>query len=108
VFQALRIAVNRELEQLSRVLPAALSLLKSRGRLAVISYHSLEDRMVKRFLHQQARGNCTCPPLLPECICGATPVLSVITRRPERPSTEEIEANPRARSARLRVAEKVS
>ena len=108
VFQALRIAVNRELDQLSRVLPVALSLLKSGGRLAAISYHSLEDRIVKRFLQEQARGNCTCPPQLPQCICGASPTLKIVTRRPVSPSATEVATNPRARSARLRVAEKLA
>ena len=108
VFQALRIAVNRELDQLSRVLPVALSLLKPGGRLAVIAYHSLEDRRVKRFFGQQASGICTCPPGLPTCVCGATPNLALVTRKPVVPSQEEINRNPRSRSARLRVAEKVT
>jgi 16S rRNA (cytosine1402-N4)-methyltransferase len=107
VFQALRIAVNHELEQLSRVLPAALSLLRPGGRFAVIAYHSLEDRIVKRFFSQQAKGVCTCPPGLPDCVCGATPVIRLVTRKPVGPSDDEIALNPRARSARLRVAEKV-
>ena len=108
VFQALRIAVNRELDQLSRVLPVALSLLKPGGRLAAISYHSLEDRIVKRFFQEQVRGVCTCPPQLPQCVCGAAPTMRSITRRPVTPSDLEIETNPRARSARLRVAEKLA
>lgn len=108
VFQALRIAVNRELDQLSRVLPVALSLLKKGGRLAVIAYHSLEDRQVKHFFQQQASGLCTCPPGLPVCVCGATPTVVLITRKPVVPSKDEITQNSRSRSARLRVAEKVT
>jgi 16S rRNA (cytosine1402-N4)-methyltransferase len=108
VFQALRIAVNEELEQLSRVLPVALSLLKYGGRLAVIAYHSLEDRIVKRFFQREARGACVCPPELPQCVCGAKPRLKLITRRPVVPDEAEIEQNPRARSARLRVAERLT
>ena len=104
VFQALRIAVNRELEQLSRVLPAALSILKPGGRLAVIAYHSLEDRIVKQFFALQAKGVCTCPEDLPACVCGARPTLTLITRKPVVPTAEEINLNGRARSARLRVA----
>ncbi|MFZ5980329.1 MAG: 16S rRNA (cytosine(1402)-N(4))-methyltransferase RsmH [Candidatus Zixiibacteriota bacterium] len=106
VFQALRIAVNRELEQLQRVLPAALGLLKVGGRLAVISYHSLEDRTVKRFFQEEMKG-CICPPRLPQCVCGKSPSLRIITRKPVIPTKNEIERNSRARSARLRVAEKV-
>ena len=108
VFQALRIVVNRELEQLSRVLPVALSLLHPGGRLAVIAYHSLEDRIVKRFFQQEARGACTCPSELPQCVCGARPRLQLVNRRAVVPSAAEIEANPRARSARLRVAERLA
>ncbi len=108
VFQALRIAVNREMDQLSRVLPVALSIIKKGGRLAVIAYHSLEDRQVKRFFQQQAAGICTCPPRLPTCVCGATPSLALVTRKPAIPSDDEIARNPRSRSARLRVAEKVT
>ena len=108
VFQALRIAVNRELDQLSRALPVVLSLLKTRGRVAVIAYHSLEDRIVKRFFQEHSRGVCTCPPQLPKCMCGAKPDLVIVTRRAERPTDAEIAANPRARSARLRVAERTA
>jgi 16S rRNA (cytosine1402-N4)-methyltransferase len=108
VFQALRIAVNRELDQLSGVLPVALSLLKPGGRLAVISYHSLEDRIVKRFFQAEVKGRCTCPSELARCVCGATPTLRMVTRRPLAPSDDEIKFNSRARSARLRVAERLA
>jgi 16S rRNA (cytosine1402-N4)-methyltransferase len=105
VFQALRIAVNDELGQLEAALPAALSMLRPGGRLAVISFHSLEDRMVKRFLRDRARG-CTCPPDFPVCVCGKEPELRIVTPKPVRPASDEIEANPRSASARLRVAVK--
>jgi 16S rRNA (cytosine1402-N4)-methyltransferase len=107
VFQALRIAVNDELGSLSAALPAALELLRPGGRLAVISFHSLEDRIVKRFLRKQEHG-CTCPPDFPVCVCGQEPVLRAISRRAIRPSAQEIAANPRAASARLRAAVKVA
>jgi 16S rRNA (cytosine1402-N4)-methyltransferase len=103
VFQALRIVVNEELESLEQALPAALRLLKPGGRVAVISFHSLEDRIVKRFFAGQARG-CTCPPDLPVCVCGKKPTLRLVTRRAVRPSPAETAENPRAASARLRVA----
>jgi 16S rRNA (cytosine1402-N4)-methyltransferase len=103
VFQALRIAVNDELEELEEALPAAVEMLRPSGRIAVISFHSLEDRIVKQFFRAQERG-CICPPDLPVCACGREPVLRVLTKRPVRPRTEELEANPRASSARLRVA----
>jgi 16S rRNA (cytosine1402-N4)-methyltransferase len=103
VFQALRIAVNEELEELEEALPAAVDMLSPGGRLAVISFHSLEDRIVKRFFRAQERG-CICPPDLPICACGRDPVLRVLTRRPLRPNPHELEANPRAASARLRAA----
>src|SRR5919197_1302495 len=106
VFQALRIAVNDELGALESALPAALELLRPGGRLAVISFHSLEDRIVKRFLRAQERG-CTCPPDFPVCVCGQQPVLRALSRRAIRPSAREIAANPRAASARLRAAVKV-
>ena len=106
VFQALRIAVNDELGSLEAALPAALELLRPGGRLAVISFHSLEDRIVKRFLRAQERG-CTCPPDFPVCVCGQQPVLRALSRRAIRPSAREIAANPRAASARLRAAVKV-
>ena len=105
VFQALRIAVNDELGSLESALPAALELLRPGGRLAVISFHSLEDRIAKRFLRSQERG-CTCPPDFPVCVCGHEPSLRAISRRAIRPSAQEIAANPRAASARLRAAVK--
>jgi 16S rRNA (cytosine1402-N4)-methyltransferase len=105
VFQALRIAVNDELGSLEAALPAALELLRPGGRLAVISFHSLEDRVVKRFLRSQERG-CTCPPDFPVCVCGHEPALRAQSRRAIRPTPQEIAANPRAASARLRAAVK--
>ncbi|MBU0983329.1 MAG: 16S rRNA (cytosine(1402)-N(4))-methyltransferase RsmH [candidate division Zixibacteria bacterium] len=108
VFQALRIAVNKELEQIDRVLPAALSLLTPGGRLAVIAYHSLEDRRIKRFFQQEAKGRCTCPPGMPVCACGSGPSMKLVTRKPVLPDENEISRNPRARSARLRVAERLT
>jgi 16S rRNA (cytosine1402-N4)-methyltransferase len=105
VFQALRIAVNDELGSLEQALPAALELLRPGGRLAVISFHSLEDRIVKQFMRERERG-CTCPPDFPVCICGHEPELRAVQRRPIRPSQAEIAANPRAASARLRAAVK--
>ncbi len=107
VFQALRIAVNDELESLQNALPAALEMLRPEGRLAVISFHSLEDRIVKRFLRDRERG-CTCPPDFPVCICGHEPELRALQRRPIRPGQAEIAANPRSASARLRAAVKTS
>jgi 16S rRNA (cytosine1402-N4)-methyltransferase len=106
VFQALRIEVNDELGALERALPAALEMLRPGGRLAVISFHSLEDRIVKRFLRAQEQG-CTCPPDFPVCTCGSRPVMRATPRRAVRPSTAEIARNPRAQSARLRVGTKV-
>jgi len=103
VFQALRIAVNEELDALEAALPAALEMLRPGGRLAVISFHSLEDRIVKHFLRDRERG-CTCPPDFPVCICGHEPELRAVQRRPIRPGEAEIAANPRAASARLRAA----
>jgi 16S rRNA (cytosine1402-N4)-methyltransferase len=103
VFQALRIAVNDELGQLEAALPAALEMLRPGGRLAVISFHSLEDRIVKRFFVDQAKG-CTCPPDFPVCVCGKEPTLRLLTRKPVRPGSRETDANPRAASARLRAA----
>lgn len=105
-FQALRIAVNQELTALETVLPIALGELKSGGRLAIISFHSLEDRIVKQFFRRESR-DCICPPELPICVCDHQAQLREIVRRPIRPEESEIERNPRARSARLRVAEKL-
>ncbi len=107
VFQALRIAVNDELTALREGLNAAIRVLRPEGRLVVIAYHSLEDRIVKHTLRDAAKG-CTCPPRTPVCICGGEITLRVITRRPIQPSEEEVQRNPRARSGRLRAAERVS
>jgi 16S rRNA (cytosine1402-N4)-methyltransferase len=104
-FQALRIAVNEELEALATVLPAAVALLRPGGRLAVIAFHSLEDRIVKQFLQRESR-DCLCPPEMPVCGCGHRATMEVITRKPIRPTATEVDANPRSRSARLRVAAK--
>jgi len=106
-FQAIRIAVNGELESVDRVLPAAWELLRHKGRMAAISFHSLEDRRVKRFLAGLAKG-CICPPELPVCVCGHEPEAELLTRRAVAPSDAEAEANPRSRSAHLRVATKLS
>lgn len=106
VFQALRIAVNDELDELQRGLAAAQRLLVPGGRLAVISYHSGEDALVKSTLRDAATGGCTCPPGLP-CGCGAVPTMKLVTRGAEKAGPAEIERNPRARSARLRVAEQL-
>lgn len=106
-FQALRIAVNRELEVLDSALQAAVDLLKPGGRLAVISFHSLEDRAVKTFIRQEQHG-CICPPELPICQCGRAPRLRAINSKPIHATEEEMRANPRSRSARLRVAERVA
>jgi 16S rRNA (cytosine1402-N4)-methyltransferase len=103
VFQALRIAVNDELGALEDALPAAVELLKPGGRLAVISFHSLEDRIVKRYLKAQEKG-CVCPPDFPVCVCGREPVLRALTRKAIKPTPAETAANPRASSARLRAA----
>lgn len=105
-FQALRIAVNDELVTLEKALPQAVDVLASGGRLAVISFHSLEDRIVKRFMRRESRG-CICPPEAPACTCDHQATLRVISRKPIRPTAEEVAANPRARSARLRIAERV-
>jgi 16S rRNA (cytosine1402-N4)-methyltransferase len=106
-FQALRIAVNDELGSLEAVLPEAVALLRPGGRLAVISFHSLEDRIVKRFFQAEERG-CICPPELPACVCGRTPRLRVVTRHPVTAGAEELAHNPRSRSAKLRVAERLA
>jgi 16S rRNA (cytosine1402-N4)-methyltransferase len=105
-FQALRIEVNHEISVLEEGLRAAVKWLVPGGRIVVISYHSLEDRVVKRVFTELASG-CVCPPELPVCSCGKVPVLRIITRRPVVPGPEEIASNPRARSAKMRVAEKV-
>ena len=104
-FQAIRIAVNGELEALPPMLEAAVDGLNPGGRLAVITFHSLEDRIVKRALAEQAKG-CTCPPEFPVCVCGKKPKLKLVTRKPTVAGEEELEENPRARSAKLRVAER--
>jgi 16S rRNA (cytosine1402-N4)-methyltransferase len=106
VFQALRIEVNHELASLEAGLPAAFEMLRPGGRVVVISFHSLEDRIVKRFLRDRARG-CTCPPEFPVCVCGHEPELRILTPKLVRPSSREVEHNPRAGSARLRAAVKV-
>src|SRR5215831_13805131 len=106
VFQALRIEVNHELDSLAAGLPAAFEMLRPGGRLAVISFHSLEDRITKQFLRERAKG-CTCPPELPICVCGHEPELRLLTTRPVRPSAHEVEVNPRAASARLRAGARV-
>jgi len=106
VFQALRIAVNRELEALETGLEAAVQLLRAGGRVAVISFHSLEDRFVKNYFRDLTK-DCICPPRQPICTCDVEPVLRLVTRKPVMPDDDEIEKNPRSRSARLRVAEKL-
>jgi 16S rRNA (cytosine1402-N4)-methyltransferase len=105
-FQALRIAVNEELAALEEVLPQARDLLRPGGRLAVIAFHSLEDRLVKQFYRRES-SDCLCPPEVPVCSCGHQATLVEITRKPMRPSDEEIARNPRSRSARLRIAERL-
>ena len=107
VFQALRIAVNEELDALQDGLAAAVDLLRPGGRLVVLSYHSLEDRIVKRFLDAERKG-CVCPPELPVCVCGRSPRLRLVTRPSLTPTDAEIAENPRARSARLRAAERMA
>jgi 16S rRNA (cytosine1402-N4)-methyltransferase len=105
VFQALRIAVNDELGELEEALPAALEMLRPGGRLAVIAFHSLEDRIVKRYFQRLERG-CVCPPDFPVCVCGREPELRRLNRKAIRPSAHELAQNPRAASARLRAAQK--
>jgi 16S rRNA (cytosine1402-N4)-methyltransferase len=105
-FQALRIAVNDELSALEAALPQAVSLLTPGGRLAVISFHSLEDRLVKEFFRRESR-DCICPPGVPVCSCGHQATLRIVTGKPIRPGPAEVAANPRARSARLRVAQRL-
>jgi 16S rRNA (cytosine1402-N4)-methyltransferase len=107
VFQALRIAVNAELDALDEALAAAVDLLRPGGRLVVLSYHSLEDRIVKRFFQAERRG-CVCPPSVPVCVCGRSPRLRLVTQPSLTPTAAEIADNPRARSARLRAAERLA
>lgn len=106
VFQALRIATNEELANLEIALAAAVRLIVANGRIVVVSYHSLEDRIVKNFFRSQARG-CICPSDLPVCVCGREPKLKILTKKPLRPSALEVDRNPRARSAKLRAAEMI-
>jgi len=105
-FQALRIEVNKELENLEKFIPAAINVLNPGGRLAIISFHSLEDRIVKNIFRENARG-CICPPNFPSCLCGHQAKVKIITKKPIVPGTEEIAGNPRARSAKLRICEKI-
>ena len=105
-FQAIRIAVNHELDVLETGWQDAFELLNKGGRLSVITFHSLEDRIVKQFMRDKAEG-CTCPKDFPVCVCGKKPQVKIITRKPILPSEEELEANPRARSAKLRICEKL-
>jgi 16S rRNA (cytosine1402-N4)-methyltransferase len=107
-FQALRIAVNDELDSLETALRAAVELLGPGGRLVVIAFHSLEDRIVKQFLRAESGGECRCPPGLPVCVCARAPRLRLLTRKPVAPAAAEIERNPRARSAKLRAAERMA
>lgn len=106
-FQALRIAVNDELGALAEVLPQARDLLRPEGRLAVIAFHSLEDRLVKQFFQLESQ-DCICPPEAPVCVCGHSATLRVMTRKPLRPAAEEAARNPRSRSARLRIAARLA
>ena len=104
-FQAIRIAVNDELNSVEKAMEAAIPLLNPGGRLAVITFHSLEDRIVKNAMAKAARG-CTCPPEFPVCVCGKKPQVKLITRKPIVSAEEELTRNPRARSAKLRICEK--
>ena len=106
-FQALRIMVNEELDVLEVALRDAVELLKIKGRICVISFHSLEDRIAKQIFNSYKKG-CICPPKIPQCICGKKQIVEVLTRRPVVPGREEVENNPRARSAKLRVAERIA
>lgn len=105
-FQALRIAVNREIEILEEFIGDAVDVLKSEGRLAIITFHSLEDRIVKQTFRKLA-GKCACPPRLPQCVCGAEKKIEILTRKPIVPDETEIGENPRARSAKLRICQKI-
>ena len=105
-FQALRIAVNREMETLEQFLTDAMQVLKTDGRLAIITFHSLEDRIVKQSFHKMA-GRCSCPPRIPQCVCGAKKVVEILTRKPMIPGEAEIAANARSRSAKLRAVRKI-
>lgn len=105
VFQALRIEVNHELENLERFIDSAIGVLSPGGRLGIISFHSLEDRLVKNNFRKNA-GGCICPENFPKCVCGKSPVVDILTRRPVSPSPEELATNPRSRSAKLRICEK--
>jgi 16S rRNA (cytosine1402-N4)-methyltransferase len=107
VFQALRIEVNGELDNLQAALPDMLSLLEPHGRLVVISFHSLEDRMVKQFFLKEAK-DCICPPDFPECVCGTNPNVRILTRKPVTASESEVSENPRSKPAKLRAAEKTN
>jgi 16S rRNA (cytosine1402-N4)-methyltransferase len=107
LFQALRIEVNQELEVLKTALKASLSVLKPGGRLAVITFHSLEDRIVKQYFKGES-VDCVCPPRIPQCICGHKASIELLTRKPVEASDEEIQQNPRSRSAKLRVVQKLS
>ena len=106
-FQAIRIEVNGELTALERVLADVVDVLEPGGRVAVLSYHSLEDRLVKNAFNEEAKG-CVCPPDFPICACGAEARLRVLTRRPIRPGADEVEANPRSSAAKLRAAERLA
>ena len=105
-FQAIRIAVNDELNSVSKVMEAAIPKLNPEGRLAVITFHSLEDRIVKNAMAEAAKG-CTCPPHFPVCVCGKKPQVKLVNRKPIVSGDEELQRNPRARSAKLRICEKI-
>jgi 16S rRNA (cytosine1402-N4)-methyltransferase len=105
-FQALRIAVNRETEILERFIVDAIDILRTDGRLAVITFHSLEDRIVKHAF-QKSSGKCSCPPRIPRCVCGTRKEVEILTRKPIIPAEDEIAANPRSRSAKLRAIKKL-
>jgi 16S rRNA (cytosine1402-N4)-methyltransferase len=106
IFQSLRIEVNKELDNLENFLKIFTKTLKIGGRIVIISYHSLEDKLVKRYFKQFSKG-CICPPNIPLCICGGEKLLKILTKKPVRPSRDEINTNPRARSAKLRAAERI-